>query len=179
MTVELKADDENALKKVFDKYYNALYHYVLDKTGSPDISKDVVQLTFIKLWKYRHSLNIDIELSSQLFRIARTTLIDEVRRMNALRKTESKKYSGLICENTNESIVYNDTFRRLDILIAQMPPVRQKVFRLSRINNYSNKEIAEMLSISPKTVENHISLALKFLKVFFLLFFLICLMKQQ
>lgn len=167
MIAELKANDETALKKVFDMYHGPLYHYVLDKTGSIDVSKDVVQLTFIKLWKYRHSLNADIGLSSRLFRIARTTLIDEVRKLKVLRKAEAKENMQWVNENVTEALAYKDTLLRLDTLIRQMPPVRQHVFRLSRINNYSYNEIAEMLSISPKTVENHISLALKFLRVFF------------
>ena len=64
------------------------------------------------------------------------------------------------------------TERKLEKLIGMLPPVRQRVFYLSRINNYSHKEIAKMLSISPKTVENHINLALKFIKPFFILILL-------
>lgn len=55
----------------------------------------------------------------------------------------------------------------LEQAIEQMAPVRKRVFKLSKVEGYSYKEIAEMLSISPKTVENHISQALKQLRAAF------------
>ncbi|MGN6416391.1 MAG: RNA polymerase sigma factor [Pseudobacter sp.] len=163
----LKASNENALRKAFELFQVPLYRYIYDKTRSPELAKEVVQLTFIKLWKYRQSLQNDITLSSVLFRIARTIMIDEIRKQKALRKAELNESRSQQWELVSESVSYNDTLRKLEMLIRQMPPVRQRVFRLSRLNCYSYNEIAQMLSISTKTVENHINLALKFIKPFF------------
>lgn len=163
----LKASNEIALRKAFELFQEPLYRYIYDKTRSPELAKEVVQLTFIKLWKYRQSLKSEIALSSVLFRIARTIMIDELRKQKALRKAELTESRSHEWELVTESVSYNDTLRKLELLIKQMPPVRQRVFRLSRLNCYSYSEIAEMLSISTKTVENHINLALKFIKPFF------------
>lgn len=163
----LKASNETALRKAFELFQEPLYRYIFDKTRSPELAKEVVQLTFIKLWKYRQSLQSDIALSSVLFRIARTIMIDELRKQKALRKAELNESRSQQWELVSESVSYNDTLRKLELLIRQMPPVRQRVFRLSRLNCYSYNEIAQMLSISTKTVENHINLALKFIKPFF------------
>lgn len=163
----LKNNDELALKAAFDSYHYPLFKYAFDKTKSADLAKDIVQLTFIKLWQYRNALREDIELSHQIFRIARTIMIDELRRVQTMRKIEGAVSSQVFIEDVNESVSYNDAMHRLEELIRQMPPMRQRIFRLSRLNQYSYKEISEMLSISTKTVENHINLALKFIKPFF------------
>ena len=163
----IKNSDELALNQAFKLYYPPLYAYIFDKTKSVELTKDVVQLTFIKLWKYRLGLKEDIELSHQIFRIARTTMIDELRHAQTIRKAESACERPALSEDINESIFYNDTRRKLEELITRMPPMRQQVFRLSRLSQYNYKEISELLSISTKTVENHISLALKFIKPFF------------
>lgn len=163
----LKASNETALRKAFEQFQEPLYKYIFDKTRSHELAREVVQLTFIKLWKYRQSLEQDIALSSVLFRIARTIMIDELRKQKALRKAELNESRSHQWELVTESVSYNDTLRKLELLIKQMPPVRQRVFRLSRLNCYSYNEIAQMLSISTKTVENHINLALKFIKPFF------------
>ena len=99
-------------------------------------------------------------------------MIDELRKQKVLRKVESAGNRPMQRELVGDVVSYNDTMRKLELLIKQMPPVRQRVFRLSRLNCYSYHEIAQMLSISPKTVENHINLALKFIKPFFPVLFL-------
>lgn len=170
---DLKAGDEKALKSVFDEYRHAVYNYVFDKTKSVYCSKEVVQLTFIKLWNYRHNLKEHVDISYQLFRIARTTMIDELRKVQSSHYVENLCGANAQTEDPEEAIFYNDTRNKLERLIGLMPPMRQRVFYLSRINNYSHQEIAQMLSISPKTVENHISLALKFIKPFFSLILLL------
>lgn len=170
---ELKAGDEKALKSLFDEYQHAVYYYVFDKTKSVYCSKEVVQLSFIKLWKYRHNLKENVDISYQLFRIVRTTMIDELRKIQSNYCIENLSHSQTQTEELEETISYNDTRKKLERLIGLMPPLRQRVFYLSRINNYTHKEIAQMLSISPKTVENHISLALKFIRPFFTLILLL------
>lgn len=170
---ELKTNDEQALKTLFNEYQHVVYNYVFDRTKSTYCSKEVVQLTFIKLWNSRHRLKEGVDISYQLFRIVRTTMIDELRKMQLNYRVSDISHSNAQTEELEESICYNDTKRKLEKLIGLMPPVRQRVFYLSRINNYSHKEISKMLSISPKTVENHISLAIKFIKPFFTLILLL------
>lgn len=164
---ELKTGSQAALKRLFDEYQQAVYYYVFEKTKSEYCSKEVVQLSFIKLWNYRQRLKEDVDISYQLFCIARTTMIDEVRKMQRNEKVVTATAFKIAEQHMEDEIDYNDTRRKLQQLVALMPGVRQQVFYLSRFNNYSHKEIARALSISPKTVESHIHLAIKFLKPFF------------
>ncbi len=110
---DLKAGDEKALKSVFDEYRHAVYNYVFDKTKSVYCSKEVVQLTFIKLWNYRHNLKEHVDISYQLFRIARTTMIDELRKVQSSHYVENLCGANAQTEDPEEAIFYNDTRNKL------------------------------------------------------------------
>lgn len=161
----IRTGDIEAFHNAYQTYHTKLYFYALKNTRSSYLSEEIVQLTFMKLWENRCSLSPDIDLSIQLFRIAKSILIDvlrkEIRRMDhqtALAKaSDSQSYEG-------PDVYGKDDLNHVFNTIGRMAPVRQKVFRLSRLQGLSHKEIAEQLSISPKTVENHIGRAIRQLK---------------
>lgn len=131
------------------------------------MAEEVVQLSFIKLWSNRENLNEVYSISTQLFRIASTTLIDLIRKNNSI-EVLAKKVESLNLENfTDDTLVKIDAKElnsKLENALKNLPPIRRKVFRMSRIEEKSYQEIAKELSISPKTVENHISMAIKQLR---------------
>ncbi|MBS7562933.1 sigma-70 family RNA polymerase sigma factor [Mucilaginibacter sp. Bleaf8] len=150
-------------KIVYYQYHPKLYAYILKKTSSAYIAEEVVQLTFIKLWNNRASLAEEYALDIQIFRIARTTMIDELRK-DVIRNTYLNRIEHTTANNPTDQFADRDTLKHVTNAIELLPPMRKMVFKLSRFNHLSNVEIAEMLSISTKTVENHISLAIKELR---------------
>ncbi len=149
---------------VYSLFNQKLFAYILKKTNSAYMAEEVVQLTFIRLWEKRETLSAEYNLSTQIFRIAGTILIDQLRK-----EAVSKKHLSVV---EDDFALKTDTeqpemLHALEQAIEQMAPVRKKVFKMSKVDGYSYKEIAEMLSISPKTVENHISQALKQLRAAF------------
>lgn len=171
---ELKLDNETAFRKIFDEYQQPLYQFLLQKIGSEFHAREIVQLSFIKLWKYRHQLDPGIDISIQIFRIAKTVLIDEIRKI----QTRDKHHKMMpqnphTADDLFNNLNYKETKSKLARIVSLLPPKRREVFELSKIHCHSNREIAEILAISPKTVENHITLALRFIKPFFC-FLIIC-----
>lgn len=167
---KIKLDDENAFDEAFNLHHKKLYYYVLSKTKSAFQAEEVVQLTFIKLWQYRHSLNVNIPLAAQIFRIAKTTIIDQFRKLETAEHliSELKKTTAPFEFNNGPvNIFEQELSRQLQMALSTMPPVRKKVFELSRFQGLTYKEIAAQLSISVKTVENHINLALKHVRNYF------------
>ena len=81
-TKELRDGDEFYFRKVFDQYHQKLYFFILYKTKSEYIAEEVVQMAFTKLWQSRQTLQEEYTISTQLFRIATTTLIDFLRKYN-------------------------------------------------------------------------------------------------
>lgn len=168
----LKIDDPDTFREVYTLYHTKLYSYIYNRTRSTELAQDVVQSSFVKLWENRLNISEEHTLEVQLFRIAKTILIDELRRDKV-----KERYVGWAM-NTNEQSYQdevasnNDTIKHVFAEMENLPPIRRKVFKLSRINNYSYKQIATELDISPKTVENHIAKALKQLRNALNFFFL-------
>lgn len=150
---------------LFHKWNRKVYYYALKKTSSAYIAEETVQRVFIKLWKNCAYKNIPIKIEAQLFCITRTILLDilkeENRRIEYVNQIESSDYDKI---TPYDIIQLKDSKNQLMLLIEKMPPMRKYVFMLSRFEQLSYKEIAERLSISHKTVENHINASLKVIK---------------
>ncbi|MGF7231682.1 RNA polymerase sigma factor [Arachidicoccus sp.] len=171
---ELKNSNPNTFNEIYNAFHPRLYNYILHRTKSTYFAEEVVQLTFIKLWNSRSHLSDEIDLQIQIFRIAKTTLIDYIRKTqqqnSRILSAKSEGFETL--QHMHRNVFYKETISKLENLIASLPPVRRKVFEMSRYKQMSHKEISEKLNITPKTVENHINLALKYIKTFFLLYLL-------
>jgi RNA polymerase sigma-70 factor (family 1) len=164
----IKNGDEYVFQSVFEEYHEKLYYYILGKTKSSYIAEEVTQITFVKLWQTRQRLNEELSISIQLFRIARTTLIDHLRKEMTFSAAVNRMKEKIdpIPDNFNSPIDSKEVTAQLHHLINKLPPVRKKVFEMSRLEGMPYKDIASRLSISTKTVEKHISKAISQLKVF-------------
>lgn len=174
----IKKGDKIIYEAVFYEYHSKLYYFILSKSNSAFIAEEVTQLTFIKIWQFRANLNEEIGLSTQLFRIAKTTLIDVLRKETVVAKIQQiSPLKQSLTNHIEEDINIKELQQRLHNAIYKLPAARRKVFELSRVEGLSYKEIAAELSLSIKTVEHHISLALKQLRHFmtFSLIFIISL----
>ena len=176
MIAALKEGDELVFESVFHEYHEKIYLYILGKTQSPYLAEETTQLTFIKLWQYRSSLTEEYSLFTQIFRIARTTLIDLLRKQdnrqslhdNAEKQTTLMEHAAVLDKMAAEELQ-----KKLNETIDTMPPVRKQVFTMSRMQHMSTKEIAETLGLSVKTVEGHITQALKQLREVLIVFLIL------
>jgi RNA polymerase sigma-70 factor (family 1) len=168
MISALREGNPSAFSDIFHEYHEKVYFYVLSKTHSPYIAEETTQITFIKLWNYRQQLDETEEVSKLIFRMAKTTFIDLLRKETVkerLLQHPANPESG----NIFDTIVSRELMVRIREGVQNMPPMRRKVFELSRYEFKSHKEIADQLSLSVKTVENHMSLALSYLRQLLLL----------
>ena len=124
-------------------------------------------MAFTKLWQCRQSLREEYTISTQLFRIATTILIDFLRKYHH-KDAVTSCLDGLEMEkgtdSTNEKMSGAELQKRISEAVNDMPPVRKLVFEMSREQGMTYREIAETLSVSSKTVETHIYKALKQIK---------------
>jgi RNA polymerase sigma-70 factor (ECF subfamily) len=158
---KIKDGDIDAFKIIFSIYQPKLHNFIYVKTGSAFYAEEVTQITFMKLWESRNLLKDDILLSTQIFQISKTSLIDVLRKTERERlKLERLFQDGGRQYSDNHSIENYDVGKILQTITAQMPPMRKKVFSLRIKQQLSYKEISAMLSISLKTVNKHMELAL-------------------
>src|ERR1700759_1633813 len=89
MIEAIKNGNVNAFEEAYVQYRGKLFAYFLKKTNAEEDAKDLLQITFSKLWQYRNSLSADYLLEQHLFHIARTVFIDHLRKENKLQKVKT------------------------------------------------------------------------------------------
>jgi RNA polymerase sigma factor (sigma-70 family) len=157
---DIRQGNHRSFEIVFKLWHKKVYAYFLKKTASDDLAEELTQLAFIKLWRFKHTLTEDFPLDVQLFKIAKTTLLDYFKKL-ANDERNLKNYGADLTDKVDEQSLQFDINKQLEVVLNCLPPTRKQVFVLNRVHGYSYKEIAEQLSISPRTVEKHISLAIK------------------
>lgn len=158
----IKNSDPRAFVKAYELLHGKLFFFFLKKTKDMETAKELTQRSFIKLWQSRESLSEEHSLDAQSFTIAGSVLVDFYRKESAERKKKeqfslSKHFSDTY-SNPGDQF---ETADYLDAAADTLSPVRKTVFLLKTINGFSNKEVAEELSISVKTVEDHYSKAIR------------------
>lgn len=174
-------DQKKAFDTIYYEYHSEVYDYVQKKIRCSYTAEEVVQLTFIKFWNNRCSMPDGVEIRVQIFQIAKTVMIDQLRKKYSkknsfyLQSSISPKLAEAVNYDVTNRVNYKDTRARIEKLLRSLPPARKKVFELSRFEEFSHKEISKMLNISTKTVENHIAQALKYIKLYWCVILLLSL----
>lgn len=169
---ELKDGNQNGYKTLFDQYYFWLYNYVYKLSNDPVLSEDLVQNVMLKLWEKKSSLQITTSLKNYLFRACYNEFLMHLRQQKKEYSTlEALKWESILEIYTEEENQFETDWLKLEKAIEKLPKKCREVFKLSRFEQKKHKEIANILGISTKTVEVHISKALRFLKANASIFF--------
>lgn len=179
---EIKKGSHAAFKRAYEACHERIYFYILGKSGARYMAEEVLQSTFCRLWQYRETLNEDLPLEAQVFRIANTVYINLLYKSAHERKALSEYGGGPdgpAVNDTLQRVSKNETEQQIRRAIHAMPPVRRRVFELSRYQGLSYSQIAQELSISIRTVEVHISKALQQLRQIMTLLLLVTLIQAQ
>lgn len=159
----LQQGDKKALEKLYQQYHNKVYRFVLRFSKNESLAEEVTQMLFLKIWEKRQQLSTVKALEAQIFTIAKHLTID-VMRAEARKRQHETNFANRLEDSSNfteNTVLANDFKDALETVINELPPRRGKIFRMNRLEGKSYREIAEQLSISPKTVENQMSQALK------------------
>ncbi len=162
----LKKNSHDSFQEIFELYSKPLFEFSLSYLKSKEAAEDVVQEVFIKIWDNREKLKTDTSFQSYLFTIALNTVR---KHFNKLTRLNELKHNILIDSSKNkfefdDNPDYQSLLDKLDELILRMPEKRRQVFIKKKIEEKSLKEISQELAITAKTVEYHITEAMKFLK---------------
>lgn len=162
----LKAGSYKAFDRIYQLYAKRLYAYSLQFTKSTKDSEEIIQDVFIKLWTNREKIRQEDTLRSLLFIMTKNYLINAFRsRVNQPIYEDFIKYGEKITVNdTSQHLEFEEFAQKFTKLIKTLPATQQRVITMSKIQELSNKQIAEKLSLSEQTVKNQISMALKTLK---------------
>ncbi len=170
----LQKGDVAAFEHLFHTYYSELCRYTLLFIDDETAAENIVQDLFIYIWEHRETIEFQLSYRNYLFQAARYKVLN-YKRNNALqeRKREEigKKTSNIDNFRTEEAIELKELNRIIEEAIALLPDKCQQIFRLSRKDELSYHEIAELMLISESTVKNHISTAIKKIRSYIRLFY--------
>ncbi|MDR0750334.1 MAG: RNA polymerase sigma-70 factor [Tannerellaceae bacterium] len=161
----LKQGNMIAFETIYRKYGAWVYNFICSLLYDKPLAEDLTQTVFLKLWERRTFIDVDKNLDSYLFTIARNLVHKETEK-----RLMKKSYLNEFVSNTDRDegteakINANSLQEYIDSLVEQLPPERRRIYKLSRTEHLSNKEIATLLSISEKTVETQLYRSLRFLK---------------
>jgi RNA polymerase sigma-70 factor (family 1) len=162
----LKQQELGAFEEIYLRYWKKLYSAAYKRVQSREISEELVQDIFTALWINRHVLKVEI-LSAYLHSAIKYKVINHLEKEMSRRiyaQTQVKSFASI--ENSTEDSVYlNELNLALEKEIQKLPPKRKQIFKLSRQEHLSIKQVASYLGISEKTAENQLGKALKELKV--------------
>lgn len=162
----IKASDRKAFEEVFRTTHDALIRYCMTFTRSAPASMDIVQDVFAKLWEVRHTLDPDRSLKALLYRMVRNLAFNH-HRDTKNREAKHSSMSDYISEAVDrpDEVVGSDMLEtRLHRWIGELPERQREALTLSRFEGLSHEEIAGMMEISPRTVNNHLVKALKHIR---------------
>lgn len=165
LIIRLKEGDEKAFTTLYRLYWPKVYNFARLYLSSITEAEEVVQEVFVKVWETRDLLQADDHFKGFLFIITRNLIFNQFRKSfneNAYKLTIMS--AAMDHYDMESELSAADLQAFIQKMICELPPRQQEVFKLSRNEHLSYKEIATRLNISEKTVERHINEALKFLK---------------
>jgi RNA polymerase sigma-70 factor (family 1) len=162
----IKSGDEKSFEVLFKTYYPVLSVYAKKYVYDLETGKELVQDLFVKLYENRENLQINTTLKGYLFKAVQNKCLTYISQ-SKLRERHIENVALLEREKEAVDIGYleqTELEEKIYKSINELPDQCQKIFKMSRLEGIKNKEIAEELDISIRTVETQISKALKILR---------------
>lgn len=164
----IRTSDEDAFAELFRAIYPRMVKFAWRYTRAESDAHDVVQESLVKLWELRENIDPDQSLRAYLYQIVRSRALNHLRDNKKHAPIEDTNADNLkvenrILDNINEpeSKNYDD---KMAEFISDLPDRQREAIELSRFEGLEHDEIAEVMNISPRTVNNHIVAALKKLR---------------
>jgi len=172
----LRISDEFAYKEIYLRHWRKLYCSAVSKINSKEVAEDIVQSVFADLWDRRERHNID-SIGGYLETAVKYQVINYIK-LAISRRAQFAGFNELQKAEENPAdlpLLVRELHTAIDKAISQLPTKTQAIFRLSRFEKQSNKDISRTMELSEKAVEYHITQSLKSLRFFLKNFILVAL----
>ncbi len=163
---KLKKGDHKSLEILFLRYYDHLLALANSYLNNDD-AEEVISDVFFQLWFKKEQINIRVSLKVYLYKATRNRCLNIIKH-NKKKDEKIRSISEYNLHQDNDQpdqlLIYEQTKKQLEVFIEELPLQCKTVFRLSRYDDLSHKEISEILDISVHTVNTQMYRALKYLK---------------
>jgi RNA polymerase sigma-70 factor (family 1) len=166
LVILLKKDDEKAFKEIYNRYWQQLYKTAYNKLHLHEIAEETVQNIFVKLWEKRFVSSIQ-HLENYLQTAIKYQVINYYKSLFTKEKyLQNAKHEFLVTDTSANKLLLDELAVTIDKALHELPEKTQRIFNLSRNENFSVKKISESMHLSEKAVEYHITKSLKQLRVY-------------
>lgn len=158
----LKEDDQEAMREIYNRYWDKLLAVAVNRLAIEEEAEECVQDVFLSLWKRRDGLVLNHALSTYLGVAVKYQVINRLDKRYAKRQLQTTELLDEMTVPSAEAYLFEkELLERIAATVQALPEKCQMIYRMSREEGKSNKEIATELDISEKTVEGHVTRALK------------------
>ena len=168
LVLRLIDGNEDAFCELYAAYKNRLIYFAMRFLKSRVYAVDVFQDAFSIIWQGRRFINPDASFSSYLYTIVRNRILNQLRDLVNQDKLKEQILQQAVdySNDTQNEILANDLKQLISCAMQQLTPRQRKIFEMSREQQMSHKEIADVLGISVNTVQESISTSLRTLRFY-------------
>jgi RNA polymerase sigma-70 factor (ECF subfamily) len=172
--IRLQDGDKASFERVFEYFYHRLYVFVNEYVHDSEVAKNILQDVFLLLWEKKSILLDDTNLNAWLYTVTKNKALKYLRHeeyiknhaeISLLSQNENMLNASALDTLDTSEFAFREIEKIIQRTLSSMPESAQVIFNLSRYDNLKNREIAEKLNISEKTVEANITKSLKLLRV--------------
>jgi len=164
--VALAAGDFEAFDYFYEKYHRTLYLYALKLSKNTHIAEELAQSVYVSIWESHQTIDPAQPFHAFLFSITRNRFYDMLRKriVESCYIDYALRQDMQTTDDLEKQIEDHETLEIIRKLLLQVPSRRLEIFRMSRDENLTYKQIAGKLQISENTVDTQIRLVLNFLR---------------
>lgn len=166
LLADLRNGCVHAFEHIFKRHWEPLYRSARTKLGSHEDAEEVIQSIFSGLWEKRETLLIS-NLTNYLHTALRNRILNTIRDRIPQEKYWNyyKAFIPQPQDMTDQVVEFDDLNNAVELAVSHLPEKSREVFKLSRFEGRSNAEIANLLKVSEKAIEYHLTKSIKELRV--------------
>ena len=156
--------DETAFKELFEHFFPGLLSFCHSLLRNKQLAEEVVEDVLAKLWENRSSLTAVNNISFYLYKAVRYASINAIEKQKKYKSISLNEFGDSFTfsyDDSESSLISAENCRKISEAINALPPKCKLVFRLIKEEGLKYKEVATLLNLSEKTVENQMNIAIK------------------
>lgn len=162
LVVQIAAGDEHAYRQVFDQYKTSIYSTIFNLCDDEFIAEEVLQETFIRLWKYRDKLTEVINFDAWIYRVAQNVFLSKIKQDKKGHEPIDLFLHDVVFEtHSYNDLEYKELEESFEQAIANLPEKQRITYQLIKIEGLSRKEVANILNVSAETVKWNLEQSVK------------------
>ena len=157
-------NDQHAFRQLFRHYYTGLFQFAVSIVKLKEPAEEIVGDLFVAIWNKRSSVTNISNLKVYLYISVKNRCLNYISRKADIRSIDPDQLDmacGELVAGPEDLIVASELLQSVNKAVRELPPKCRVVYKLVKEDGLAYKEVAEVLNISSRTVENHIATAVR------------------